>query len=126
MSKAWKVLLNHKQGASIDALLNFDQIIKESMGHFAKDRAVTVSLQRAYPNETAEICRQGLINPDIQTGYYSRPRKQEILNYAISKLGLYGDLTDLPLLKAYSANAKFGATALRAIENIESRRAIHN
>lgn len=124
MSKAWKVLLDHKMGASVDALRNFDEITKESMRHFAKDGTVTVSLHNAYPNEVAEICRHGLTNPNIQTGYFSRPRKQEILDYALSQLGRSGNLTDLPLLKQYSSNMTLGTTALRGIEKIESRYAM--
>ncbi len=121
MSKPWKILQNHKLGVSVDVLRNFADITKESMTHFAQDRDVIVSLQQAFPGEAAEIYRQGLINPEIQSGYYRHERLDDTLTHAIHGLGYYGNQTDLPLLKKYTAHPVFGSSALSAIEEIESR-----
>ena len=121
MVKAWRVLKDHKLGTSAGTLLNFDEISNESMGHFAKGKDVIISLQKAFPDDVAEICRQALLNVEIQHGYFRRERKNEILSHAIHLLGYYGMSADLALLKKYISDVSFGAISLRAIERIEAR-----
>jgi DNA replication protein DnaC len=121
MSKAWAVLLDHKRGVSIDALRNYNRIIGGGIRHFARDRDVTISMTPVYEKEIAEICRQGLSNPKIQSGYFSWTKQSEILSYAIHTLGRYGDIADLPLLKTYSVDRELGTGAISAVGEIELR-----
>lgn len=123
MVKAWKVLKDHNLGTSVGTLLNFDEISNESMRHFAKGKDVILSLQKAFPNEVAEICRQALLKVGIQHGYFRRERKNEIISHAIHLLGCHGTSADLVLLKKYISDISLGTTSLRAIERIEARHA---
>jgi 5-methylcytosine-specific restriction endonuclease McrA len=121
MDDAWRVLLDHKSGRSLDALRSYSRISRESIGHFTKPRNAVSSIANIFPNEVLEICRQALINPDIQKGYFRMTSQGELLIHAIGLIGGLGALVDIPLLRQFTSDSILGRHAIDAIEEIEAR-----
>lgn len=113
---------------AIDVLQRPDQVgaawalymVTQSMVH---EDGVRKSVIERFPDLVREICRNALLQPDQQLGYFPhfRPDRDNVLHFAATMIGTLGSTSDLSLLRGIGEREDVGASAIKAIQQIESR-----
>jgi hypothetical protein len=120
--------LRHNTGLAAATIREFsreDCWWTESLSRLAGSEPVHVQIEAAFPDEIAEICRHCLRNPEWQHGYFDHnDLSGHVFDFAIDVIAEWGNVTDIPLLQAWSRDSRVGKTALTAIAKLENAQAL--
>lgn len=122
--KAWHILMRHDLGVSLGAIKECESTVKvglEGFNRLHSKEAIKFSIINGFPDELSEICRQALLGKVIQRTRRRWVKENEMLDYAISILGICGKAIDLPLLRGMVHHQYYGHTAMRAIRQLEGK-----
>lgn len=118
-----KILLDYELGVSIDAIRICDEWFLNDIAYQEPD-GIEKHLTRCFPEEMAEICRQGLSKKIPQIQYFFdeyRRDEQKPIEYALKLLGQFGNSADLILLRKYAKDPKLGEIAIASIQSLEEK-----
>lgn len=119
---ALSVLLRHDDGVAAATLRELDRcFLGEGLDRLPGGEPVHTQIDEFFSTEAAEICRHCLDRPELQSGYFAYWDPPEIFQFAIAGLGRFGDLTDVPRLRAIATMEAVGSDAIRAIARLEQR-----
>ncbi len=93
----------------------------EGLDRLPGNEQVHTQIDKFFLAEAAAICRHCLDRPESQSGYFAYRDLPEILRFAVSGLGRFGDLTDIPTLRALARLDTLGSDVIRAIACLEQR-----
>ena len=77
-----------------------------------------------FPAETTAICRDALLDPASQVGYFSHfseSNRHQNVAFAIDVLKVFGNNTDCSVLRRYASDRNHGKSAIVALRAIEER-----
>lgn len=83
------------------------------------DAPITLTLEKAFPDQIAILCRQAVSRRDRQLGYFEYSELSVIMERTIQRLGRCGTLADLDLLRELATDKQLGQAAVRAIADLE-------
>ena len=118
------VLAQDARNAATDVIRECEDVSREGWELLPGDAPVVRSIVGRFPGEAAAICRNALLEPEKQVGYFrhlSRFDRDPILAFAIEVLKHYGIGTDRAVLRTYARTTKYGEGAIRALRSIEER-----
>ena len=121
---ALSVLARHEQGAAVDAILHCEDPVLRSLSRLSQMPHVAQSLVQCFPAQMAEACRQALLHPCAQVGYFRHfpfHGRDKLLMFSMSVLGEHGTVADLPLLRSYVDNSTLAPRVLATVKNLENR-----
>jgi hypothetical protein len=119
---ALSVLLRHDDGVAVATLHELDRcFLGEGLDRLPGNEPVHTQIEGFFSAEAAEICRRCLDRPELQSGYFAYRDLSEILRFAVTGLGRFGDLTDIPTLRSIASMDALGSNAIRAIALLEQR-----
>lgn len=111
-------------GVALEAIRQCEHVRFIGTNHFPGVESVKLSIINCFPEQVTEICRLALHFQAIQSGYFrhffERDRVQ-VLEFALAKIGQYGNEADLSLLRQYSDDINLGQSAIKAIKQLEQR-----
>lgn len=76
-------------------------------------------LAAAFPDLILSVCRSVLNTGTVQIPVYRFDYQKDIIMYAVARIGIYGDLNDIVLLKSLADDVTLGKDAVEAIKKIE-------
>ena len=118
------VLARHGLGAALGVIRDCEYVGIQSVRRLFGDSPVEWSIVGRFPTEVAEVCRQALVQPVRQLGYFhnfSDYKKPENLKFAIDILAHHGNSTDIWLLRRFAADSILGTSAIAAVKTIEDQ-----
>ncbi|OSQ32074.1 hypothetical protein THS27_26275 [Thalassospira sp. MCCC 1A01428] len=119
---ALSVLLRHDDGVAAATLRELDRcFLGEGLDRLPGGEPVHTHIDEFFSIEAAEICRHCLNRPELQSGYFAYWDLHQVIQFAVAGLGRFGDLTDVPRLRALATMAEVGSDAIRAIACLEQR-----
>lgn len=77
------------------------------------------SLWVYFSKDLSEICRQALQNSEKQKGYFEFFRLEDMIEFLLKSIGMWGNTLDIPLLRQWASQPKFGSYAIKAIKRLE-------
>jgi hypothetical protein len=116
------ILSRHESGvvaAVVGEFFRSDLMFSEGAKRLPGSEPVVTSLGRYFPNEIAAIYREALEQPTRQRGYFEFFCVEDVIEKALANLGRFGDPSDIPLLRTWSAHPDHGHSVVRAIKMIE-------
>ena len=121
---ALDVLMRHGKVAALDVIHECEYSSPDGLQHLPGDTPVVRSIVGRFPYETAAICRDALLDPAVQIGYFahfSDSSRSANLAFAIDVLKVYGRSADCSLLRQYATDRYHGKGAIAALKAIEER-----
>ena len=112
--------------AALDVVRECKSVTREGFDLLPGDRPVVHSIVERFPAETAGLCRDALLEPEKQLGYFrhfSQFERDRILAFAVEVLKRYGSRRDCAILRTYARKAEYGRGAMEALKAIEEREA---
>jgi len=117
------LLSRHSLGASAGALWELqNSFLMEGSDRLPGSEPVHILIGEFFKPEIVEIFRQALLHPEHQKGYFNFPQYEEILAFAITSIGQWGNLADINFLRRFSNDQKLGRAAIGAIKMLEDNR----
>jgi hypothetical protein len=116
------ILSRHESGVAAAVVGEFfrsDYMFSEGAKLLPGSRPAVTSFGRDFPDEMAAIYRAALEQPTRQTGYFDYFRVEDLIEKAMTTLGSFGNVSDIPLLRNWSVHPDHGHSAVRAIRTIE-------
>lgn len=122
---ALSTLACHELGVSAAVLdeLYGARSSRDGLSRLPGSESVCDSIGEVFPAEIAEICRQCLRFPARQQGYFRYFDHRAVLSFAINALGVWGESTDIALLRELSSDPQLGSDAIRSIRKLEQDQA---
>ncbi|HKO08147.1 MAG TPA: hypothetical protein VJ487_10565, partial [Alphaproteobacteria bacterium] len=113
-------LSRHDAGVSAGILWELQHsYLGEGLNRLPGSDPVQISLHEPFRSEVAAICRQALIRPQNQKGFFIYTSRDEILEFAVRSLGLCGDQADIAILRDLSSDHRLGHAAIESIRKLE-------
>ena len=119
-------LTGEARDGALDVVRECESISREGFDLLPGDRPIMHSIVGRFPAETAGLCRDALLEPKRQLGYFrhfSQFEGDRILEFAVEVLKHYGSRTDHAILRTYARTAEYGRGAMEALKVIEEREA---
>lgn len=117
------ILVRHETGvaaAAVGEFLPSGRVFDEAARSLPGSDPAVTSLGGAFPDEIAAIYRAALAQPNLQSGYFEFFRPEDVIRQALSALGAFGNMSDIPQLRAWSDHPEFGFAAITAIRALET------
>ncbi|EQD59037.1 hypothetical protein B2A_04138, partial [mine drainage metagenome] len=122
---AWTTLdSNGPHQYAMNVLAYCSRMMIRSTGKLPGGTPVRLSITDLFPSEAVAICRQSLLHPEIQAGYFRSYGKHDRIQdeiFALGVLGDHGQSLDLPFLRTLALSQNLGHYALKAVHRLEER-----
>jgi hypothetical protein len=104
-AEAIEFLMQHDLGAAADAIMQCEQHFFAYDPFKSYPPPAIWSIGEYFPCELAEICRNCLLQPSIQVGYFKNCNwhRADTFKFAIAMLGKYGNSIDEMVLRQFAA-----------------------
>ena len=121
-----RILTRDARDAALDVIRECESVSREGFDLLPGDVPVEHSIVERFPAEAAGLCRDALLEPDRQLGYFryfSRFERDRVLAFAIEVLKHHGGGRDRAVLQTYARTEEYVRGAMRALKTIEERQA---
>ena len=123
-SPALDALTERGKDAALDVIRECQYAGRKGAQHLPGDVPVVPSIVGQFPSETTAICRDALLDPASQVGYFSHfseSNRHQNVAFAIDVLKVFGNNTDCSVLRRYASDRNHGKSAIVALRAIEER-----
>ena len=122
--KALSILVQDKSCVSLDVIRRCEHQHISNLDRLPGTENIITSILNSFPEEVVQICRRSLAEPSRLITYYpalAQSDRRKNLIFAINVIGLYGNSTDLPMLRDTANDPDLGSSAIEAVRALDDR-----